>query len=97
MPNIFRYANTLGIKINLNYMFDPLHLKVEILSTEERQKVLKYYESKNFTNKSIINVLETGDDYTTYRAKYIEWTDTLDKLWNKNIKDYIPELSSLSH
>ena len=42
-------------------------------------------------------MLETGDDYTTYRAKYIEWTDTLDKLWNKNIKDYIPELSSLSH
>ena len=29
--------------------------------------------------------------------KYKDYTDSLDKLWNKNIKDYIPELSSLSH
>jgi len=97
MPILYKYADTLGIKINLNYLVGPVFLKVEILNEEERNKVLDYYKSVNFNNKDIINVLKTGDDYTNYREKYVSYTNSLDKLWNKNIKDYIPELSSLSH
>ena len=41
-------------------------------------------------------ILEEGDDCTYERDKYKEYTDSLDKLWNKNIKDYIPELSALT-
>ena len=54
MPTLYKYANTLGIKINLNYIFDPVFLKVEILNEEERNKVLDYYKSVNFNNKDII-------------------------------------------
>ena len=97
MPTLYKYANTLGIKINLNYIFDPVFLKVEILNEEERNKVLDYYKSINFYDKRIFKILEEGDDCTYERDKYKEYTDSLDKLWNKNIKDYIPELSSLSH
>jgi len=97
MPTIFNYANSLGVKVTLNYLYDPLFLKIEILTKEEREKVLEYYDSVNFTNKNIINILKTGDDYSSQRDKYKDYTDSLDKLWNKNIKDYIPELSSLSH
>ena len=97
MPTLYKYADTLGIKINLNYIFDPVFLKVEILTKSEREKILDYYKSVNFNNKDIINVLKTGDDYSSQRDKYRDYTDSLDKLWNKNIKDYIPELSSLSH
>jgi len=97
MPTLYKYADTLGIKINLNYIFDPVFLKVEILTKSEREKILDYYKSVNFNNKDIINVLKTGDDYSSQRDKYRDYTDSLDKIWNKNIKDYIPELSSLSH
>ena len=90
-------AEKMNVKVLINYMYDPTFLKVEILNKEERNKVLDYYKSVNFNNKDIINVLKTGDDYTNYREKYVSYTNSLDKLWNKNIKVYIPELSSLSH
>ena len=53
-------------------------------------------EFVDFNNKDIINVLKTGDDCTHERDNYRDYTNSLDKLWNKNIKDYIPELSSLN-
>ena len=96
MPILYKYADTLGIKINLNYLVGPVFLKVEILTKSEREKILEYYKSVNFNNKNIINILKTGDDYTNYRDKYVSYTNSLDKLWNKNIKDYIPELSALT-
>ena len=97
MPTIFRYAEKMNVKVLINYMYDPTFLKVEILNKEERNKVLDYYKSINFYDKRIFKILEEGDDCTYERDKYKEYTDSLDKLWNKNIKDYIPELSSLSH
>jgi len=97
MPTIFRYAEKMNVKVLINYMYEPCFLKVEILNKEERKKVLNYYKSINFYNKDIFKVLEQGEDCTYHRDKYKDYTDSLDKLWNKNIKDYIPELSSLSH
>ena len=97
IPNIYRYAARMKIKINLNYLVEPNFLQISVLNKDQKDKVLKYYESINFYNKDIYTALTNDIDNSNLYNSYNKYTDSLDKLWKKNIKDYIPELSSLSH
>jgi hypothetical protein len=86
----------MGIKINLNYLVEPDFLQISVLNRDQRNKILKYYESKNFYNKDLYAALSNNIDNSKLYDNYINYNNSLDKLWNKNIKDYIPELSALT-
>ena len=96
LPTIYKYADRMGIKINLNYLVEPDFLQISVLNRDQRNKILKYYESKNFYNKDLYTALSNNIDNSKLYDNYISYNNSLDKLWNKNIKDYIPELSALT-
>lgn len=94
LPNIFSYAEKFGVTVNFNFLTDPEHLSVGILSKTERERVLRHYEKLNFKNKELINLLNTVK-YIDKKSEFLSYTKDLDILWNRDCLKSIPELEQI--
>ena len=72
----------------------PTQLSLGNLSLSDRNLVLEYYKSVNFYNEEIFNVL-TSSTFLNTKSKFIDYTNSIDRLWKKSYKEYLPELSRL--
>lgn len=94
MPNIFAYAEKNNLNVNFNYLVEPSFLRIENLNLEDKKAVLKHYKDKKFTNKELESALTTSK-ILNQKPKFLEYTQSLDALWNKNLLHSIPELKIL--
>jgi MoaA/NifB/PqqE/SkfB family radical SAM enzyme len=92
IPNIYNYAKDNNIIVLLNYLHRPNYLSVSILDKKERENILNYYSSLNFTNEEIINILKKESFKENELKRFIEYTKGLDKLWKTDFIKSIPEL-----
>ena len=94
MPNIFAYAEKYNLNVTFNYLVDPSFLRLENLNAEDKKAILKHYKDKNFTNKELESAL-TSSRILNQKPKFLEYSQSLDALWGKNLMQSIPELKIL--
>jgi len=94
LPNIFSFSKEYNIPIDFNFLVYPTQLSLGNLSLSDRNLVLEYYKSVNFYNEEIFNVL-TSSTFLNTKSKFIDYTNSIDRLWKKSYKEYLPELSRL--
>ena len=94
MPNIFAYAKKNNLNVNFNYLVEPSFLRIENLNLDDKKAILKHYKDKKFTNKELESAL-TNSRILNQKPKFLEYTQSLDALWGKNLMQSIPELKIL--
>lgn len=92
IPNIYKYAELNKHKIIINYVHYPDYLSLRILDSEERVKILNYYERVGFKESDIVNSLTNEPFKQEYIHKFISYTNGLDSLWKTDFISSIPEL-----
>ena len=60
----------------------------------DKKAILKHYKDKKFTNKELESAL-TNSRILNQKPKFLEYTQSLDALWGKNLMQSIPELKIL--
>ena len=104
IPKLLVYCNKNGIDLYPNLLTNPDHFNVQILPTEEKEKIIKYY--KRFMQKykiqewqtvKLINMLEfmkhTPDNVEELQTRFKKMTQLLDNSRNENFCEVVPELA----
>ena len=91
IPNIKKFAEDNNLLVDYCFLTDPSFLRIENLTERQRHKVLSYYRENDFYDEQIFSVLES-DLYLQESDKFLSYTYDLDRLWNKNFSQSIPQL-----
>lgn len=94
IPEIKSFADTYNLEIDYCFLTDPDYLRIENLSFDQRKQVLDYYSKVGFKDTQVFSVLNS-DIYIPKINTFLEYTQKLDSIWNKNFTQSIPRLAQI--